>query len=206
MNCSVVSRDASPLMRHPDGASRLVRDLGGMQRAGVIMQRVSRSRILRSSLGRVFYSTVGGLLIGLPLIVVAAVYASSDPGTPPAGLVAGLTALVLVGAFALRLALVRVVLHDDHIQLVNPLRSFRYYWNDVEDIDIISSAGWIVRVWAGGVPRWAWGASQIGQFGAVPFSSVHDDPAKDAPRRVHDGYRQMRTAWKKGRDRITRGE
>jgi hypothetical protein len=88
---------------------------------------------------------------------VFAVYASSNPGPPPWGLVLGLTALVLSGSFALRLAIVRVVLHDDHVELVNPLRRFRFYWSDVEEIDIISSVGWIVRVWAGGVPRWAWG-------------------------------------------------
>jgi Bacterial PH domain len=131
---------------------------------------------------------------------VFAVYASSNPGPPPWGLVLGLTALVLSGSFALRLAIVRVVLHDDHVELVNPLRRFRFYWSDVEEIDIISSVGWIVRVWAGGVPRCAWGVSQVGQFGALPFSSLHDDPAKDAPRRVYEGYREMRTARKRRRN------
>ncbi|WP_183220390.1 PH domain-containing protein [Actinoplanes campanulatus] len=63
----------------------------------------------------------------------------------------------LLGAFLLRLAMVRVVLHEDHIALVNPLRTLRFHWLDVEDIDIVSSGGWIVRVRAGGVPRWAWG-------------------------------------------------
>ncbi|BFU45666.1 hypothetical protein [Krasilnikovia sp. MM14-A1004] len=160
---------------------------------------MNRSRVLRSSLSRALFSIFGAALIGLPVLVVLVVYASSNPGPPPAGLAVGLVALVLVGVGMLRLAVVRVVLHKDHIELVNPLRRFRYYWSDVEEIDLISSAGWIVRVWAGGVPRWAWGVSQIGQFGAVPFSSVHDDPAKDAPRRVYQGYREMRTAWKKGR-------
>lgn len=164
-----------------------------------IMRRVSQSRVLRSTLSLVFFSIFGSALIGLPLFVVLVVYATSNPGPPPLGLAIGLTALVLVGAAILRLAFVRVVLHDDHIELVNPLRKFRYYWSDVEDIDIISSAGWIVRVWAGGVPRWAWGVSQIGQFGAVPFSSVHDDPAKDAPARVYQGYRELRAVWKKRR-------
>jgi len=168
------------------------------------MQRVSRSRVLRSSLGRVFYSILGSVLIGLPLLVLAVVYTSGDPGPPPWGLVVGFVALVLAGACALRLAMVRVVLHDDHVELVNPLRRFRFYWSDVEDIDIISSAGWIVRVWAGGVPRWAWGASQIGQFGAIPFASVHDDPAKDAPPRVYEGYREMRSAWKRGANNHSR--
>jgi PH (Pleckstrin Homology) domain-containing protein len=163
------------------------------------MQPVSRSRVLRSSLGRVLWSIFGVVLVGLPVLVVLAVYASGDPGAPPFGLIVGLVALVLAGAFMLRLAMVKVVLHDDHVELVNPLRRFRFYWSDVEDIDIISSAGWIVRVWAGGVPRWAWGTSRIGQFGAVPFASVHDDPAKDAPPRVYEGYRELRAAWTRGR-------
>lgn len=103
-----------------------------------------------------------------------------------------------------RFAVMRVVLHDNHVELVNPLRRFRFYWTDVDEIDMIASAGWMVRVWAGGVPRWAWGASRIGQFGAIPFASVHDDPAKDAPRAVYDGYREMRAAWKRGTRSATR--
>jgi hypothetical protein len=158
---------------------------------------MSRPRVLRSLVGLVFFAFAGGLLIGVPLLVVAAFLTSADPGPVPVGLIAAMAGFALLGGFLLRIAAVRVVLHEDHVQVVNPLRTFRFYWFDVDDIDIISSGGWIVRVWAGGVPRWAWGVSRFGQFG-LPFASAHDDPAKDAPRFVYQGYREMRAAWKRG--------
>lgn len=158
---------------------------------------MSRPRVLRSLAGLLFFSFAGGVLICLPLLAALAFMTAADPGPVPVGLIAAMAGFALLGAFLLRIALVRVVLHEDHVQVVNPLRTFRYYWFDVEDIDIVSGGGWIVRVWAGGVPRWAWGVSRIGQFG-LPFASVHDDPAKDAPRFVYDGYRAMRSAWKRG--------
>jgi hypothetical protein len=160
---------------------------------------VSSPRVLRSSLDRIFYWSIGALLVGLPLLGFLLIGANGELGEMSFGAVAGLIAIVLVGLFVLRLALVRVVLHDDHIELVNPLRTFRYYWNDVEEIDIISAPGWIVRVWAGGVARWAWGTSRVGQFGLIPFTSAHDDPAKDAPHWVYQGYRDIHAAWKRGR-------
>ncbi|MEV6349432.1 hypothetical protein [Actinoplanes sp. NPDC051851] len=158
---------------------------------------MSRPRVLRSPLGRALNLFAGTLLVVLPLFGVLVLVASGEP--IPAGLAAGLAALLLIGVVLLRLAVVRVVLHDDHVELVNPLRRLRFYWSDVEEIDLISGGGWIVRVWAGGVPRWAWGTSQFGQFGAVPFASVHDDPGKDAPRRVREGYQALRAAWRKHR-------
>ncbi|MEV4636928.1 PH domain-containing protein [Actinoplanes sp. NPDC049548] len=108
---------------------------------------MSRSRVLRSSISRAFYSVFGGILICSPVLAVLAA------GTTPVGLVVGFAAMVLIGAFLLRLAMVKVVVHDDHVELVNPLRRFRFSWHDVEEIDIISGAGWIVRVWAGGGRR-----------------------------------------------------
>jgi len=160
---------------------------------------VSSPRVLRSSVDRIFYWIIGALLVGLPLLAVLLIAANGELGEISFGAAVGLTVIVLIGLFVLRLALVRVVLHDDHIQLVNPLRTFRYYWHDVEDIDIISAPGWIVRVTAGGVAHWAWGVSRLGQFGLIPFSSTHDDPAKDAPRWVYQGYRDMQAAWKRRR-------
>ncbi|MBW6437031.1 PH domain-containing protein [Actinoplanes hulinensis] len=161
---------------------------------------MSRPRVLRSLAGLLFFSVAGGVLICLPLLAATAFLTAADPGPAPVGLIAMMAGFALLGAFLLRLAMVRVVLHDDHIALVNPLRTFRFYWFDVEDVDIVSSGGWIVRVWAGGVPRWAWGVSRIGRFG-LPFASVHDGPAQDAPCFVHDGYQAIRTAWQRGQRR-----
>jgi hypothetical protein len=158
---------------------------------------MSRPRVLRSLTGLLFFSFAGGILIAMPLLVALAFLTAADPGPAPAGLIAAMAGFALFGAVMLRIALVRVVLHDDHIELVNPLRRFRFYWFDVEDIDIISRGGWIVRVWAGGAPRWAWGVSRFGQFG-LPMTSVHDDPARDAPRFVYEGYQEIRAAWKRG--------
>lgn len=161
--------------------------------------RVSHPRVLRSSLDRIFYWIIGALLVGLPLLGVLLIAANGELDQIPFGAAVGLMVIVLVGLFVLRLALVRVVLHDDHIELVNPLRTFRYYWNDVEEIDMISAPGWIIRIWAGGVAHWAWGTSRIGQFGLIPFTSTHDNPAKDAPGWVYQAYRDIHAAWKRGR-------
>ncbi|GAA2344532.1 PH domain-containing protein [Dactylosporangium salmoneum] len=152
------------------------------------------SRVLRSPANRVMYSVIGGVLIAAPAVGIVALLGSA--GDPGAGrLLAVLAGLVLVGVAFLRLAAVRVVLSDEHVEVVNPLRRYRVRWADVEDIDITAAGGWIVRLWIEGEPRWVWGLSRFGQFGALPFASRHDDPAKDAPRWVYDGYRELRRTW-----------
>lgn len=158
---------------------------------------MSRPRVLRSLAGLLFFSFAAGVFVAAPALVVVALLTARGPGPVPLVAYAGMAGSVLFGVALLRIALVRVVLYEDHVQLVNPLRTLRIYWFDVEDVDIVSTGGWIVRIWAGGVPRWAWGVSRFGQFG-LPVASVHDDPAKDAPRFVYNGYREIRAAWKRG--------
>ncbi|MGW0431638.1 PH domain-containing protein [Micromonospora sp. NPDC003197] len=96
------------------------------------------------------------------------------------------------------MAVLRVVVHGDHLQLVNPLRSHRIAWRDVENIELVSDRGWHVLVWVGDVPIRAWGLSKIGRFGAAA-NSAYDDSRTDAPRWLREGYSTLRRYWRKRR-------
>jgi hypothetical protein len=161
---------------------------------------VSDRQILRSPLDLVVYGGLGLVCGGLPLIVAVALLANGDlgPGVPQA--VLALIGLLALSALLLRVAWLRVILHPEHVKLVNPLRTYHIAWGDVEDIDLISQGGWFVRVWVNGRPIRAYGLSKLGRFGAN-LSSPHDEPDKDAPRWLNEGYQTLRRQWRRSRSR-----
>jgi hypothetical protein len=125
---------------------------------------------------------------------------ASNPGPGAGQFLLGMAGMAVLAGILLRVALLRVVLHDDHVQLVNPLRTMRIAWADVEDIDLISRNDRIVRVWAYGEPHQAWGLCKLGRFG-IAASSPYDDPERDTPSWQRDGYAGLRKHWRSHRRR-----
>jgi hypothetical protein len=107
----------------------------------------------------------------------------------------GMAGLAVVAIAFLRAALLRVVLHDDHVQLVNPLRTMRIAWADIDDIDLVSRNGWVVQVRSDGRAHRAWGLCKLGRFG-LAAGSAHDDSNRDAPGWLRDGYARLRRRWR----------
>lgn len=154
--------------------------------------------ILRSPLDLVVYGGIG-LLCGLLPLAAAAVLATEGdlgPGLPQA--VAALIGLLALSVLLLRIAYLRVVLHDDHVRVVNPLRTHQIAWSDIEDIDLVSQGGWFARLHVDGTPIRAYGLSKFGRFGAN-LSSPYDNAEKDAPSWLNDGYQRLRHRWRQNR-------
>jgi hypothetical protein len=97
---------------------------------------------------------------------------------------------LLIAAFVVRLARLRVVLRDDCVELVNPLRTYRIPWADVERVDTFVFAGWKVRVWANGAARVAFGLSQYNKY-RFGYDAKYDSFDRDAPPWMRRGYREL---------------
>jgi hypothetical protein len=161
---------------------------------------VPRPQVLRSSLDTALYGLLALICGATAVAGLGMVLFGSNLGPGVGQFLLGMAGIAVVAAALLRVALLRVVLHDDHVQLVSPLRTMRIAWADVEDIDLISRNGWIVRVWAGGQPHQAWGLCKLGRFG-LAAGTRHDDPEKDTPRWQRDGYAALRRYWRSHRRR-----
>jgi hypothetical protein len=97
---------------------------------------------------------------------------------------------LLISAIPARIARLRVVLREDRLDIVNPLRTYRIPWAEIERVDTFVFAGWKVRVWTKGRPRVAFGLSQYNKyrFGSDP---AHDAFDRDAPAWIRNGYAEL---------------
>jgi hypothetical protein len=105
----------------------------------------------------------------------------------------GVIALLIAGVFV-RIALLRVVLRPDHLHVVNPLRTYRVPWAEVERIDTFVLAGWKVRVWITGRARVAFGLSQYNKY-RFGFDAGYDAFDSDAPSWIRRGFDELQQYW-----------
>ncbi|GGN85976.1 hypothetical protein GCM10010112_67000 [Actinoplanes lobatus] len=127
-------------------------------------------------------------------ITTVAIVATQD-WEAPGRLVLAAVAL-LFGAVSFRLSRLRVVLHADHVELVNPLRTHRIPWREIDAVEAFVFAGWRVRVWSGGRARVAFGLSQYSKY--TP-ARPGDDVDEHAPKWLSQGYHELRDTWQERR-------
>lgn len=156
------------------------------------MLNVVESRALYSKFDMLLYFVVA-TVFGVGSIV--AILSGFEPGATNAAprIALGGIAVLLSAIFA-RIAMLRVVIRDDHLLVVNPLRTYRIPWSDVQNIDAVVFYGWKVRFWVDGRPRNAFGLCQFSKYG-VSHGPKYDDIYRDAPRWLHSGYDELRKHW-----------
>nr|WP_240942179.1 hypothetical protein [Planosporangium thailandense] len=89
-------------------------------------------------------------------------------------------------------------MHADHLEIVNPLRTYRVSWTDVDNIDTVVFYGWRVRIWTGGATRLAFGLSQFSKY-STSHGPKYDDIDRDAPRWLSRSYAELREYWQSRR-------
>lgn len=160
------------------------------------MSGVTEPRALYSRFDAYLYRGIAALFaVG----AIAAVVSASRPGATNAlpRLGVGVIAAALSAVFV-RIGALRVVLHPDHLEIVNPLRTHRIQWNDIDNIDTAVFYGWKVRIWGNGNARIAFGLSQFSKY----FTSQggrFDDVESEAPRWLSRGYAELREYWRSRR-------
>ena len=97
---------------------------------------------------------------------------------------------LLIAAVPIRIARLRVVLRDDYLQVVNPLRTYRIPWAEVDRVDTVVLAGWKVRVWTKGAARVAFGLSQYNKY-RFGYDAKYDAFDRDAPSWMRLGYGEL---------------
>ena len=132
------------------------------------------------------------------MLVAAVSWSDASPGGATA--IAVLT--LLAAGVTLRISRLRVVLREDHLELVNPIRTHRIPWSAIADIDTVVSYGWRVRIRLGeNRSRTAFGLSHRSRY--VHSSPGHDDLDRDAPRWLSQGFAELRQHWQQRRFRST---
>jgi hypothetical protein len=122
--------------------------------------------------------------------VLAFVSASRSDGFNTGPLIGLGVIFLLIAAIFVRIARLRVVLRAGHLELVNPLRTYRIPWADVDRIDTFVFAGWKVRVWTGGNARVAFGLSQYNKY-RFGYDAKYDSFDRDAPSWIRGGYAEL---------------
>ncbi|WP_412749714.1 PH domain-containing protein [Krasilnikovia sp. M28-CT-15] len=155
---------------------------------------MSESRSLYSKFNRYLHATVA-VVFGIAAISFVVVAFRPDEVNVGGLIGAGVIAALLAGVFA-RISRLRVVLHDDHVDVVNPLRTHRFRWADIDAIDTVVFHGWRVRIWSKGTARFAFGLSQYSKY---THRREDDDVRRDAPRWLSRGYSELRECWQSRR-------
>lgn len=159
-----------------------------------------QSAVLRSWRNAVFYGALGVICGLMAAGGAVAALAVDDVGVPAGRLILAAVGLAGLAGILLRASVLRVVLYEECVRIVNPLKTYWVDWGDIEDIDFISSAGWVVRVWMDGEPRWVLGLCSFTRSG-LNFATQHDDISRDAPRWLSRAYSEFRRQWRSNRRR-----
>jgi Bacterial PH domain len=138
------------------------------------------------------YGGFAVLFVALAIVFFVAAGRSDGFNTGPL-IGAGVIAL-LISVIFVRIAHLRVILEPDHLVLVNPLRTHRLRWADVDRIDTFVLAGWKVRVQAGGSTRVAFGLSQYNKY-RFGFDAKYDAFDRDAPAWIRRGFAELEQYW-----------
>jgi hypothetical protein len=152
------------------------------------MSGVSDDRALYSKYRAYLYSGLAAVLVaGAVLSFVSAARSDGFNTGPLIGLGVVFLLIALIPA---RIARLRVVLRTDYLELVNPLRTYRIPWADVERVDTFVLGGWKVRVWTRGGARVAFGLSQYNKY-RFSFDAKYDAFERDAPSWMRRGYTEL---------------
>ncbi|MFC6565377.1 PH domain-containing protein [Actinoplanes utahensis] len=137
--------------------------------------------------------TVFAVVFGAGALASAVAAFVPDRATLAPRLAIAVLAALACAAF-LRMSRLRVVLHDDHVELVNPLRTHRIRWADISAVEAFVRSGWRVRVWTGSRARLAFGLSQYSRY--TP-ARLDDDVDQHAPGWLRDGYHELVACWRR---------
>ena len=160
------------------------------------MSGVMEPRALYSKFDAYLYAAIAAVfVVGAVAAVASALSAGATNALPRVGV--GVIAAALSVVFV-RISRFRVVLHADHLELVNPFRTHRIPWTEIDNIDTAIFYGWKVRVWSHGRARLAFGLSQFSKY-ATSHGAKHDDINRDAPRWLSRGYADLRECWQSRR-------
>jgi hypothetical protein len=161
------------------------------------MSAVASDRALYSKYRLYLYSSFAVIFVAFAVFSFVSAGRSDGFNTGPI-IGVGVIALLIAGVFV-RIARLRVVLRQEHLHVVNPLRTYRIPWAEVERIDTFVLAGWKVRILTTGRPRVAFGLSQYNKY-RFGFDAKYDAFDRDAPSWIRRGFDELQQYWQARKD------